>query len=121
MFSFKKSTFLQVKNILAENTVITGDIAFDGSTKIDGKVAGNIACDGDAVIGETGSVNGNITAKSVIISGKVTGNVNAEKQFCITSTGVLNGDVEAASLVIDEGAEFNGMSKCSKKGESGEE
>lgn len=115
MFSLKKSTFLQVKNILSENTVVTGDIAFDGSTKIDGKIAGNIVCDGDAIIGEAGSVNGNITAKSVIISGKVTGNVNAEKQFCITSTGILNGDVEASSLVIDEGAEFNGMSKSKKK------
>lgn len=118
MFSFKKSTFLQIKNILSENTVVSGDIAFDGNAKIDGKIAGGISCDGDVVIGETANINGNITAKSVIISGKVIGNITAERQFCITTTGSLTGDVEAASLVIDEGAEFNGMSKSKKKDES---
>ncbi len=121
MFGSKKSTFLQVKNILSESTVVTGDIAFDGNTKIDGKITGSISCSGDVIIGEAGKVNGSISAENVIISGGVTGNIAAEKQFCITATGVLNGDVEAASLVIDEGAEFNGMSKSKKKSEPAED
>jgi len=121
MFSFKKSTFLQVKNILSEQTIVDGDICLCGNTKIDGTVNGNISCEGDVIIGQSSKVTGNITAENVIISGTVKGNVTSSNLFSLTCTGSVTGDVTASSMMIDEGAVFSGVSNSVRKGPCSEE
>ena len=42
------------------NTVIDGDIHSDGSLLIDGRLKGEIICNGDLILGETSKVYGKI-------------------------------------------------------------
>lgn len=111
MVNLKKNSYLQVKNVLCEGTVVDGNLQFTENVKFDGKLTGDLRCAADVVIGGTAVVEGNISAENVMISGKVTGNVTAAGQFCLTKTGNLKGNVQAASLVVEEGGILQGISE----------
>jgi len=96
--------------LLGENTVIEGKIRSQASMRIEGKVIGEVHCDGDVTVGEKAYVESNIQARNVTIAGKVKGDVHASGKLAITATGQLIGNVSAASLTIEEGAVFSGTS-----------
>ncbi len=111
MINLKKNSYLQVKNVLCEGTVVNGNLYLKENIKFDGELQGDITSEADVVIGAAATVNGNITAGNVIISGKVTGNISASGQFCLTKTGSLKGNIQAASLVVEDGAVLQGISE----------
>jgi cytoskeletal protein CcmA (bactofilin family) len=99
--------------LLGEHTVTEGTIRSQASMRIEGKIIGEIRCDGDLTIGEKAVIEANIHARNVIIAGKVEGDVIASGKLAITSTGKLFGNVSSASLSIEEGAVFSGTSMMS--------
>lgn len=115
MINLKKNSYLQVKNVLCEGTVVDGDLQFSDNVKFDGKLTGDLHCAADLVIGETAVIEGNITAQNVMISGSVTGNVTVMGQFCLTKTGKLQGNVQAVSLLVEEGGMMQGMSESHRQ------
>lgn len=115
MINLKKNSYLQVKNVLCEGTVADGDLHFSENVKFDGRLTGDLHCDGDVVIGEPAVIAGNITAQNVMISGSVTGNVTVAGQFCLTKTGRLRGNVQAVSLLVEEGGIMQGMSESRRQ------
>jgi cytoskeletal protein CcmA (bactofilin family) len=98
------------EGIRLEGAIISGA----GSVRIDGSVSANVSVDGDIVIGETGSVNGNVEVLNALFAGRVEGNVTSRNSVHLTSTANIKGNITAASLVIDEGAIFSGS--CSMSG-----
>ena len=79
MFGIMKTvsevTSKEIKTIIDKDTHIVGNINGDGSLRVDGTVDGDITLDGCVFIGESGRVNGTITADELTISGVVDGNV----------------------------------------------
>src|SRR5690606_20444409 len=68
------------RRLVAPSAEIRGDIAFSGGLHIQGKVEGNISVSGDGgklVIGESGTVKGEIRVPDIIINGRVEGDVHA--------------------------------------------
>ncbi|MDR1895960.1 MAG: polymer-forming cytoskeletal protein [Prevotellaceae bacterium] len=95
-------------NRICEGTEINGTIKAPTDYRIDGKVEGNISCDGKVVIGDKGYIKGEIVSKNVEISGKVEGTITAESLLTLKSTAVVTGDIITNKLVVEVGAQFNG-------------
>jgi cytoskeletal protein CcmA (bactofilin family) len=100
------------EGIRLEGAIISGA----GSVRIDGSVAADISVDGDIVIGEAGTVKGNVEVSNALFAGRVEGNVSSRNSVHLTSTANIKGNINAASLVIDEGAVFSG--NCAMSGRS---
>ena len=88
------------------------------SMRIEGTVIGDIEIDGVLIIGDSGYVDGNISAGSVRVAGRICGNIQCLHALHLTSTAEIVGDVSASSLVIDNGAIFSGHCQVGMVAES---
>ena len=67
-------------NALAAGTTIKGNIITETDFRLDGKVEGDISCNGKIVIGPKGSVTGNIVSENAEILGEVDGSVKSKRK-----------------------------------------
>jgi len=111
---FKKSNVSTAK-LDAPNTVIGSGIYLEAaritgseSVRIDGIYKGTIELDGPLVLGDSGSITGDVRANYFLVAGEVAGNINCTSQLRFASTSKVIGDVQAASLIVDEGAQVSG-------------
>ncbi len=95
-------------NALAAGTTIKGDIVTETDFRLDGKVEGDISCNGKIVVGPKGSVTGNIVSANAEILGEVDGSVKVSAKLVLKSTAVIKGDIYSQSLEIEPNARFNG-------------
>ena len=97
-------------------TTIKGNIITETDFRLDGKVEGDISCNGKIVIGPKGSVTGNIVSENAEILGEVDGSVKVSAKLILKSTAIIKGDIYTQSLEIEPNARFNGAcSMCSEK------
>ena len=99
-----------IETIIGRSTAINGQISGSGNIRVDGRVDGGIAVAGDAIIGESGIIVGDIKARSLVVAGTVNGNVEVEGNLSIHATGQLIGDVKVRSRNIADGGVFKGQS-----------
>lgn len=97
--------------VIGKETEIKGTLTSSGVIRIDGKVEGEVTHKGDVIIGETGHVAANISARNVAVGGSVQGNIEAAGKLELLPTARVAGDVKVGSLVISEGAVFRGRSE----------
>lgn len=98
-------------SLVSRPIVLEGDLSGDENLHIDGRVVGTVRLTGDLFIGPTGSVEGEVDARDVVIQGAVNGKLTARRQLEIAATGRFNGECQAASIQIHEGAVFEGTSR----------
>jgi len=114
MLGRKKETELssqEVRTIVGPGCLFEGNLTIpEGLTRIDGEVIGNIKGNGGLIIGESGSVKGDLSVENVVVYGKVNGNIRA-RSLEIRASGRVDGDVQVQELVVEKGAMYNG--KCS--------
>ena len=99
------------KNVLSSDVEIKGNLKFSGELTMEGKLEGEVNTDGVLHLGETGTVNGNVNANSVIVRGKINGNLIAKDKIEIKSKAEVFGDIRASKLVIEEGVTFVGKTE----------
>ncbi|MCP8617188.1 bactofilin family protein [Salirhabdus salicampi] len=97
--------------VIGAGTVVEGNVKTEASLRIEGKVLGEIHCDGDLVVGTGGIVEANIDGRNITVSGTVCGDVNASGTIHIEAKGQLKGNAKMKAFVIDEGGIFEGESK----------
>ncbi|MBX9576217.1 MAG: polymer-forming cytoskeletal protein [Caulobacteraceae bacterium] len=83
-----------------------GQVSGGGDLQIDGQIKGDVRV-GRLIVGETGAVEGNVSADYIEIRGRVIGAVTG-KQVKLVSTAYVDGDITAEQLSIDVGAYFQG-------------
>jgi cytoskeletal protein CcmA (bactofilin family) len=98
-------------NLIGSGTVITGNIQCNGDIRVDGTVKGNLEVGQKLVIGETGSVHGDIRAANVSISGTVKGNIITDETTVLHGTSSVTGDIQTRQIIIEQGGTFNGYCK----------
>lgn len=98
-------------NLIGSGTVITGNIQCSGDIRIDGTVKGHMEVGQKLVVGETGSVLGDISAANVSIIGTVKGNIIAEETTVLHGTSKVNGDIQTRQIIIEQGGILNGYCK----------
>ena len=105
---------------LYKGSRVTGQLSFQGPARIDGKVDGEINCQGTLTIGEEAEVKAKITGQVVIIRGRVEGNVTAKERIELLAPARLIGNIDAPRLLITEGVVLDGdcfMGVAKQKGE----
>jgi cytoskeletal protein CcmA (bactofilin family) len=95
-------------SLIAENVSVDGDIASDGDIQLDGAVHGDLKV-AHLSIGETGQVEGAVTADAVEVRGRVAGTISA-KTVRLFATAKVDGDITHSQLAIEAGAHFAGRS-----------
>jgi cytoskeletal protein CcmA (bactofilin family) len=97
-------------NLIGAGTTVEGKIKSKGSVRIDGRLIGDVQASENLFVGESGEVDGTVTARNVSIGGKIKGGITAAGKLVFESKSQVRGEIKAAKLVIDEGAFFDG--KC---------
>jgi cytoskeletal protein CcmA (bactofilin family) len=101
----------EIGNILEASSVVRGDLRSERGFRIDGKIEGSVESTAAIVIGETGTVAGDVRGSDVIVVGRVEGNIQASGHLDIRATGKVIGDVSASSFRIETGGTFLGTSR----------
>ena len=96
-----------LETFLGAESSFQGTLRAKGSVRIDGKIEGGVAADG-VIVGDQGEIQGDISARKVVIGGKVNGNVHASETLELSAKSQVFGDLHAPQLVIAEGAVFEG-------------
>ena len=102
-------------DVNAPNTVIGEGMYLEAarmtgqeSVRIDGVFKGAIEIDGSLVLGDSGSVTGDVQASYFFVAGEMMGNIECDTQLHFGPTARVIGDVNAQSLIIDEGSQVTG-------------
>jgi cytoskeletal protein CcmA (bactofilin family) len=90
---------------------INGELRFEDTFRVDGKVTGKIVSEGELLVGDKGHVDGDVEVSRAYISGRLQGRLRARIRVEITAGGRVEADIETPSLRIEDGAFFQG--KCS--------
>ena len=96
----------QSPSIIGTNCSLAGDISSDSEVHVDGKVIGDVRCV-TLVIGEEGSVTGEIEAETVRVLGAVSGQITA-KAVELAKTARIVGDITHDTLAVEAGAYVEG-------------
>ena len=93
-------------SVRGADVTVTGNLAASADLHIDGTVLGDIAC-ASLVQGESGRIEGGITAESARLAGTVKGSVSAGA-LVILKSARIEGDVSYDMLTIEQGAQVDG-------------
>jgi len=98
---------------IGENCSIDGDITFDKTIEIHGKITGTVKIAENCttamlVIKKNGIVEGDVYGDEVVIEGEVIGNVTGKKKITIKSSSFVSGNVYYDILDMNGGATVNG-------------
>ena len=98
---------------IGENCSIDGDITFDKTIEIHGKITGTVRIAENCttamlVIKKNGIVEGDVYGDEVVIEGEVIGNVTGKKKITIKSSSFVSGNVYYDILDMNGGATVNG-------------
>jgi len=99
---------LQVINLIAKGTQLTGDLASDGDLRVDGEIIGNLETKGRLVIGASGRIEGDISCKSSEIAGTHKGKLFVAELLSLKASSNVTGDIVTGRLSIEPGAYFAG-------------
>ncbi|WP_428741628.1 bactofilin family protein [Tenacibaculum sp.] len=102
------------RNVIGQNTKITGEIISEGDFRIDGTLEGTIQTSGRVVIGNTGLIKGKVECTNADVEGKFSGELLVSNTLTVKSTAVITGDVVIGKLSVEPGAAFNAT--CAMKG-----
>jgi len=106
------------KTIIAEDVEIAGTIKCESNVQLDGKLIGDLNCIGDALIGSTANVKGNISVNCVTVLGQVNGNITAKDKIELKASAYVNGDVKSRRMTVEDGVTFVGKSEVNPSGTS---
>ncbi len=106
----------EVTTLLGRGSEFEGKLSFEGTVRIDGKLAGEIFTDDVLIIGEGAEVSAEINVGAVIIEGTVHGNIQAKRSVEIRTPGRVRGNIATPSLFIEKGVVFDGHCQMEPNG-----
>jgi cytoskeletal protein CcmA (bactofilin family) len=98
----------QASNRILSGTEIIGDIKSNGDFRIDGHVKGTITIEGKLVVGEKGSVDGQVICENATISGEFKGKMQVKELLSLLASSKFQGEMVTSKLSVEPGAEFTG-------------
>jgi cytoskeletal protein CcmA (bactofilin family) len=98
----------RVASLISSDITIEGNVMGDGELQIDGTVKGDVKV-AKLTIGDTGHIEGTISAEAVEVRGRIVGALSA-KQVRLYGTAYVDGDITHEQLAMETGAFFQGRS-----------
>jgi len=87
---------------------LKGELEFSNSFRVDGRVEGTIRSKSELVIGEDGTVEGEIDVARCLVGGKVRGTVMASEKVVLHASAKVWGEIHAPAIVMEDGAFLEG-------------
>ena len=97
-----------LNGFLDSGSHLEGELRFEASFRVDGKLTGIVRSEGDLIVGESGEVEGELYVGQVFVSGTVRGTIHASRKIQIAPNGKVFAELDTPSLVIEDGATFEG-------------
>ena len=104
------------ESIVSSEVEIIGTVKSKGSVRIDGKLDGELQVSGDAIVGKSATIKGNIHVNSVVVEGAVNGNIAAEDKIDMKQNARVTGDIRSKRLAVEDGVTFVGKSEVNPSG-----
>ncbi len=104
----------QRRSVLHDGIVIKGDWRSDGTVEFGGAITGDLTVD-VLVVTSTGTVEGNVRARSVTVEGHLNGTI-AAIDVILSPTAIVIGEIEAEKIQVNFGAQVEG--RLTAKGEA---
>jgi cytoskeletal protein CcmA (bactofilin family) len=98
----------QTRCVIGEGSVFDGRFIVSGSILIEGKFEGELETDDQLIVGPTGKVKTDISAKKVTVAGTLIGNINASEEVNLLASGKVLGDITTPKLVVEPGVVTEG-------------
>ncbi len=100
----------ELSGFLGKGTELNGEIRFQDTLRVDGKITGKVISENQLIIGETGEVNAEVEIGTVMVSGKMGGTVTVRDRMVIHRNAAVRAEIhmEKPCLVIEEGGIFEG-------------
>jgi cytoskeletal protein CcmA (bactofilin family) len=95
-------------SVIDEHLTIAGDLATDGTVRIDGRIEGSLHRTDVMIIGDGACVVGDVEAREVVIGGELTGNLRVTGRVEVQKSGTVRGDIQAAAVMLAEGGKVHG-------------
>ena len=96
--------------VIAAGTELVGNLALEDNLHVDGRIDGDVESQAEITIGQTGHMEGRISARRVLVSDTFDGHIDADR-LEIVASGRVTGEVTVGQLVVESGAHFNGTSR----------
>src|ERR1700753_4261317 len=109
-FSKKDNVSLDLQSIstlVSEGCIFDGNLKAPAFARIDGQITGDVMVDEGLILGEKGSIKGNVVTKEMVIYGTVNGNLQVTS-LEIKASGRVNGEIRTQTLEVENGAVYNG-------------
>ena len=98
----------KIDTILAEDVEFAGELTFDRSLIVKGRLSGQIIVSGTLYVDETAIVAARVEVDRLRCKGSIKGDVTARSGIELFSTAIVNGDVTTPELVMESGSRLNG-------------
>lgn len=99
----------QLMSVVEKGLVVSGNIFGEDNLMVKGVIKGSIFLkDGSLSIEESGYVEGEILADTVVIAGEILGNITALTSLHLMATSKIFGNIQSAKIAMAEGAFFSG-------------
>ena len=110
LFSKKEKVSLDLQSIstlISEGSIFDGNLKSPAFARIDGQITGDVMIDEGLILGEAGSIHGNIITKEMVVYGVVNGNIQTNS-LEIKASGKVTGEIRTQTLTVENGAVYNG-------------
>lgn len=98
-----------VPAVIGSKVKVNGDIISSEDLLVEGEVTGTITLtENELVVGTSGRVQANISAKTVRIEGEVKGDVDGSERVVICASGNVQGNVSSPRVMLEDGGRFKG-------------
>lgn len=87
---------------------IRGELEFQSSFRLEGRVEGKVKSRSELVVGEPGMVEGEIEVARCLVAGSVRGTIRASDHVILHASAKVWGDIHTPALVMEEGAFLEG-------------
>ena len=88
-------------NMVGSGTTITGDIVSKGDIRVDGVLKGSINTEGKVVLGQGGTIEGDVICINADISGTIHAKITVSQLLSLKSSANLSGDIITNKLSIE--------------------
>ena len=96
------------RSYLSAGCELVGDFMGEGSFECSGSFDGKIDISGDVIIGQSGTAEAELKARSINIDGRLHGDATGTEKVQVGASGHVEGNLRAPAVQFIEGAFFEG-------------
>lgn len=96
------------ESVIDRESTVEGKVHSKKNLRVEGRVEGEIKCEGTLVVADGAVVQARVEAENVTVSGMIEGEVICRGHLHVLASGRIEGSATALQIAIDSGATYEG-------------